>query len=98
MHRKGGHEGLWEIQEERLSRRVISLAGAPHKSEALAALRLRVRGMVLKEYAPKMLIQCVRQVHAGKQWIERESHSGVLELLLRRGAGPLGVGGGGRAR
>jgi DNA-binding NarL/FixJ family response regulator len=86
MPRKGGLEVLREIQEEKLPTRVILLAAALQKSDALEALRLGVRGMVLKEFAPKMLIQCVRQVHAGKQWIEREAHSSVLELLLRREA------------
>ena len=83
MPRKGGLEVLREIQEEKLPTRVILLAAALQKSDALEALRLGVRGMVLKEFAPKMLIQCVRQVDAGKQWIEREAHSSVLELLLR---------------
>ncbi|HEV8454264.1 MAG TPA: response regulator transcription factor [Gemmatimonadales bacterium] len=86
MPRKGGLEVLREIREEKLPTKVVILAAAMQKGEALEALRLGVRGVVLKEFAPKMLIQCVRQVHAGKQWIERETHCGALELLLRREA------------
>lgn len=86
MPRKDGLEVLREIREEKLPTRVVMLAAALQKTEALEALRLGVRGMLLKEFAPKMLIQCVRHVHAGKQWIEREAHSGALELLFRREA------------
>ena len=34
-----------------------------------------------------MLLQCVRKVHAGEQWIERHSAKQALEKLLRQEAG-----------
>ena len=42
--------------------------------------------MVLKEMAPHLLVQCVRKVHAGEQWLEKRSVSLALETLLRREA------------
>jgi DNA-binding NarL/FixJ family response regulator len=55
--------------------------------EALKALRLGVGGIVLKEMEPQLLVQCVRKVHAGGQWLERHSTSRVLDRLLQREAG-----------
>jgi len=36
---------------------------------------------------PQLLVQCVRKVHAGEQWIERRAARLSLEKLLMREAG-----------
>jgi DNA-binding NarL/FixJ family response regulator len=51
------------------------------------AVRLGVRGVVLKEMPPGTLLQCVRRVHGGEHWLEWRSASYVLEELLRREQG-----------
>ena len=43
--------------------------------------------MVLKELAPLMVVQCVRKVYAGEQWLEKQAFGRALETLLRREAG-----------
>jgi DNA-binding NarL/FixJ family response regulator len=43
--------------------------------------------------APQMLVQCVRKVHAGEQWLERRSVGRALEKLLSREAGSREVAG-----
>src|SRR5262249_15055047 len=50
----------------------------------LEAMRLGVNGVVLKEMAPRLLVQCIRKVHAGEQWIEKRS---LLDAMPRREAG-----------
>ena len=50
-----------------------------------------IRGIVLKEMDPKFLVQCVRKVHAGGQWIERRMARLSFEKLLRREAGALEI-------
>jgi DNA-binding NarL/FixJ family response regulator len=55
--------------------------------EALEAKRLGVRGMILKEMSSHLLIQCVRKVHAGEQWIEPHAMGKALDKLLRREVG-----------
>src|SRR5439155_14890496 len=37
--------------------------------------------------SPQLLVECVRKVHAGEQWLEKQLSSRVLETLLRREAG-----------
>src|SRR3990172_2775655 len=43
--------------------------------------------------ASQLLVQCVRKVHAGEEWLERRSVSLALEKLIRREAGAREVAG-----
>ncbi len=92
MPKLDGMAVVRSLHEEKLPTRVILLAGAIDRTDALEALRLGVRGMVLKELAPRLLIQCVRKVHAGETWVEKSSVTGALETLLRREAAMREVG------
>ena len=75
---------LREMQKEKLSTRVVVLTAAPDEDEVLEAIRLGVYGVVLKEMAPRLLVQCIRKVAAGEQWLEKRSVSLALERLLKR--------------
>ena len=79
-----GMEVLRALRRERLATRVVLLAAAFEDDQVVEALRLGVRGMVLKELAPPLLIECVRRVHAGGQWIEQQASGRALESLIRR--------------
>lgn len=59
----------------------------------LEALRLGVAGVVLKEMAPRLLVECVQKVHAGEQWLEKRSVAGALRKMLEREAGAREVAG-----
>jgi DNA-binding NarL/FixJ family response regulator len=43
--------------------------------------------VVLKEMPPRLLLECLRKVHAGERWLERESTAQALDKLLQREAG-----------
>ena len=66
--------------------RTVVLAAELEEDELLEALRLGVRGVVLKEMAPQLLLQCVREVVAGRQWLEKKSVGQALDKLLRHEA------------
>lgn len=87
MPRKDGLAVLRELHREKQPLKVVLLATALEEEEVLEALRLGVRGMVLKELAPQMVVQCVRKVHAGERWLEKQAVGRALEMLLRREAG-----------
>jgi DNA-binding NarL/FixJ family response regulator len=87
MPGKDGLAVLREMRQETLPTRVVLLTAALDEDDVLEALRLGVRGVVLKEMAPEMLVQCVRTVHAGEQWLEKRSVGRALEKMLRREAG-----------
>ena len=76
-----------ELKKEKLPTRVVLLTAALDEEEVLAAIRLGVKGVVLKEMAPRLLVQCVRTVHAGGDWLEKQSVRLALDKLLRREAG-----------
>ncbi|PYM59101.1 MAG: DNA-binding response regulator [Candidatus Rokuibacteriota bacterium] len=93
--RMPGRDGLAvlrEVRKEQLPTRVVLLTAEVDEDAVVEALRLGARGIVLKEMAPHMLVQCVRKVHAGEQWIERRSFGRALDKMLRREAGTREVG------
>jgi len=91
MPGKDGLEIAREMRKEKLPTRVVLLTAALDEEKLLAAVRLGVQGIVLKEMAPKLLVQCIRKVHAGEQWIERLSARQALEKMLRREAGARAI-------
>ena len=87
MPKKDGISVLKTMKQEGLTTRVVLLAASVDDEEVLEAARLGVRGMVLKEMAPRLLVQCLRKVHEGDLWLERNSAARAFETLLRREAG-----------
>jgi DNA-binding NarL/FixJ family response regulator len=78
---------LAEIHRRRLPTRVVLLTAELSERELLGAIRQGVGGVVLKEMAPRLLVQCLRKVHAGERWIEHRSMLGALDTMLRRETG-----------
>lgn len=78
---------LRELRRRRLPTRVVIFTAAISEDELVEAVRLGVGGVVLKEMAPRLLIQALRKVHAGEQWVEKRSVQAALEKVLRREAG-----------
>jgi two-component system, NarL family, nitrate/nitrite response regulator NarL len=86
MPRKDGLAVLRDMRKEKLSTRVVLLTAALDDDQVLEAMRLGVEGVVLKEMTPQQLMQCIRKVHAGDLWLEKQSVSRAMEKLLRREA------------
>lgn len=87
LPRKDGLAVLRELHQKKLGTKVVLLAAVLEEEEVLEAFRLGVRGMVLKEQAPQMVVRCVRRVHAGEQWVEKHACTRALHTLLDREAG-----------
>ena len=84
MPRKDGLAIAREIQSERLPTRIVLLTAELDEDQLLEAVRLGVQGIVLKEMAPQLLVQCIHKVHNGGQWLERNSTKLALEKMLKR--------------
>jgi two-component system, NarL family, nitrate/nitrite response regulator NarL len=67
--------------------RIVLLAENSEEELIREAVRLGIRGVVLKEMPPAMLLQCIRRVYGGEYWLEWRSASQVLQELLRREQG-----------
>ncbi len=87
MPGKDGLAVVRELKAEKISTRVVLLVAELNDEELLEATRLGVNGVVLKEMDLRLLVQCIRKVHAGEPWIERSSAARVFDKLLRREAG-----------
>lgn len=84
---KDGLAVLRELHREGSPAKTVLIADALEDEEVLEAFRLGVCGMLLKEYALRMVVQCVRTVRAGEPWFERQASRRALDVLLRRDAG-----------
>jgi len=73
--------------KEGICPRVVLLTAEIDDDQTLEAVRLGVGGIILKEMAPQLLMECIRKVHAGERWVEGKSVSRALDTLLRREAG-----------
>jgi len=76
-----------ELRHAHLPTRPVILTAALDEEQALEAMRLGVQGVVLKNMPPNLLPSCLRKVHAGGQWLEKQSLGRAVEKMLRREAG-----------
>jgi two-component system, NarL family, nitrate/nitrite response regulator NarL len=84
MPRMDGLGVMRELQKEARKTRIVLLAAALDDDDVLEAVHLGVRGVILKEMAVALVVQCVREVHAGRQWLEKRSVTQALEKFTRR--------------
>jgi DNA-binding NarL/FixJ family response regulator len=87
MPRRSGIDVLREIHRERIPTRVVLLTAEISDEEVLEAVRLGVGGIILKEAAPRQLLQAVRLVAEGGELIDDTAVRRALDKMLRREAG-----------
>jgi two-component system, NarL family, nitrate/nitrite response regulator NarL len=87
MPGQSGLAVLREIRAANLPTRVIVLTAAMDEDTLIEAMRLGVSGVVLKEMTVTLLIQCIRKVYAGDQWLERGLVGRAIEKMVRRETG-----------
>jgi len=75
-----------ELRDLTPAPKFVILTAQIHEDQLIDSLRLGVKGVVLKEMAPKLLVQCIHRVQAGGQWLEKESASRAMAKLVRREA------------
>lgn len=84
MPRLDGIELLHRMHELQLSTKVVLLTASLDDARLLEAFRLGASGLVLKESAPRLLVQSVRQVANGEQSWNGKAIAGALRLVLQR--------------
>jgi DNA-binding NarL/FixJ family response regulator len=87
MPRMDGLEVLRAVRQEDLATRVVLLTAAVEEEQLVEALRLGVGGVVLKEMAPHLLLEAVREVHGGGSWLDKGSVSRIVTKLLHQDEG-----------
>jgi DNA-binding NarL/FixJ family response regulator len=87
MPRRSGMDLLRELRNTPSPVRVILLTARIEHEQVVEALKLGVGGIVLKESAPLYILDCIRRVAAGSQWIDQTIGSRTLDSVLRRQSG-----------
>lgn len=83
MPHKDGLAVLEEVKFDNLSTRVIILTAAEDDRNAVRAVRLGARGVVLKQFASELLIKSIRKVAEGEIWLNNRLTSEVLEAFKK---------------
>jgi DNA-binding NarL/FixJ family response regulator len=84
MPGRGGLDVLRTIAAEKLACKTLLLTAAVGDDDVVEAVRLGATGVVLKESAPEALLEGVRRVHQGEQWIDRETLTRAFGRVLRK--------------
>jgi len=79
---KDGLSVLRDMIREKIGTRTVVLTAADDE-EVFEAIRIGVHGVVLKDMAPKLLVHCIREVHAGRRWLEKGYATRTVERLLQ---------------
>ena len=78
-----GLDVVRRLREKSQAVPTVLLAGNISDEEVMEAMRLGIKGVVLKEMAPSLLVQCVRKVAAGGTWLEKEAVGRAMEKMLQ---------------
>ena len=86
MPKMDGLQTLRQLRDRGPLTRTVILTASLGDHDVLEAVRLGARGVVLKDMAPKLLVQCIRTVYAGGKWLERGAVTQALDRLMAREA------------
>ena len=81
MPRMGGLEALCELAAEHRTPSTILLAGVIERTQLLSAVRLGVRGLVLKESPTELLFEAITHVLAGEYWLGQTLVTDLMESV-----------------
>jgi DNA-binding NarL/FixJ family response regulator len=70
MPKLDGLRVLRTLAAERIAVNTVVLTADADPSDVSAARAAGARGIVLKEFSPRHVVDCVRRVHGGSEWVE----------------------------
>ena len=76
-----GLDALRQLAPSATATRVILLTAAIDQADVVAALRLGVRGVILKESGSALLLKGIRGVRDGEYWVERQALADFVGAL-----------------
>jgi two-component system nitrate/nitrite response regulator NarL len=84
MPGKSGLDVMREMRRSRVQTKVVLLTANASTDEVIEAVRLGAQGLVLKEMTSRLLLQCIRTVHAGGQWLDKDSVVKALQQVVQK--------------
>lgn len=85
MPGRDGLDVLRALVHDGLRCRTVLLTAAIADEDVATAVKLGALGIVLKESSPDVLVDCVRRVHGGEQWIDRETVTRAFRSVVAGG-------------
>jgi len=79
-----GLSTLKAVRAENLNTRVVLLTATMDEDDVLDAMQAGVHGLVLKESAAVMLVNCVRRVAAGQRVLDESMVNRALDRMAQR--------------
>ena len=86
LPRRDGLKMVRRIVEAGTDTKLVLFTAEADEDTLLEAVRLGVRGVLLKSIAPDTVTQCIRQVRAGGYWLEKHLTTMALRKMVRREA------------
>ena len=83
MPGKSGLAVLEDVNFDSLSTRAIILTAADDDRDAVRAMRVGARGIVLKQSASDLLVKSIRRVHAGEIWLDNRVTDEVMKAFTK---------------
>lgn len=80
---KSGLAVLEEVSFDSLSTRAIILTAAEDDRDAVRAMRLGARGIVLKQSASDLLVKSIHRVHGGEIWLDNRVTAEVMKAFSK---------------
>jgi DNA-binding NarL/FixJ family response regulator len=87
MPEKDGLTLLEEMNFDSLPTRVIVLTATEDDRDAVRAMRLGARGVVLKQSATDLLIKSIRKVYGGEIWLDKRMTGEVMKAFAKSAEG-----------
>lgn len=92
MPERSGLDVLRTLSTEPHAHQTVLLAATIGDDDAVEAIRLGVRGLVMKESTSAELLDCVRRVHNGEQRIDQPTMSRAFQRVSRRELATVEIG------
>ena len=89
MPAKDGFAVLEEVNCDSLSTRTIVLTAAEDDRDAVRAMRLGARGIVLKQSAGELLVKSIHKVYGGEIWLDSRVTAEVMKAFAESSDGGL---------
>ena len=86
ISRSANLEILRRLNEATSATKVVLFTPRADEEALIASVRLGVRGVLLKSVATSVIMQCVRQVHGGGYWLDKQMTAMALRKIVRREA------------
>jgi DNA-binding NarL/FixJ family response regulator len=83
LSHKNGLTLIEEMQSQKLPTRPVVFTGAPI-GEVMRLIEMGVPGVVSKEKSRQVLARCIKAVHAGDKWLDRDLTMKTMSLLLEQ--------------